>query len=140
MQKVERSGHGPPSSLAFDCTGRLWLVSGGAETVEMGDEAVTPEALAAAQMQGQAIALAAVTHVQVVEKGVLLDEKSVPGGELLLCTLQGNQVDAAKIHAATEAAEVAMKNLLSKRSYTMEQRENRKRMRNDKKITCVQAD
>lgn len=136
-QKVVWFGHSPPSSLSFDCSGDLWLVAGGAETVEMGDEAVTPEVLAAAQAQGQANGIAAVTHVQVVRNCVLLDSAAVPGGEPLLHALQGNQAGLGEVIAATEAAELAMKNLLSKRQYTVEQRENRKRMRNDKKVSFV---
>ncbi|CAM6043348.1 unnamed protein product [Sphagnum compactum] len=131
------SENAPPTSLSFDSGGNLWLVSGAAETVEMGDEFVTPEALAAAQVQAQGIAMAAVTHVQVVRDCVLLGGTSVPGGELLLHTLQGHQAGVQDVTAATEAAELAMKNLLSKRQYTAEQREHRKRMRNDKVVSLA---
>lgn len=132
MQKVIISSYSP-SSLSFDCKGNLWLVAGAAETVVKGDEFVTPEAVAAAQTQAQAIAQAAVTHVQVIRNCSLLDGASVPGGEALLRTLQGSEADVTKVQTATEAAEVAMKDLLTKRQYSAEQRENRKRMRNDKK-------
>ncbi len=137
MQKVLWSENAPPTSLSFDSGGNLWLVSGAAETVEMGDEFVTPEALAVAQVQAQGIAMAAVTHVQVVRDCVLLGGMSVPGGELLLHTLQGHQAGVQDVTAATEAAELAMKNLLSKRQYTAEQRELRKRMRNDKVVSLA---
>jgi tRNA (guanine-N(7)-)-methyltransferase subunit TRM82 len=137
LQKVLWSENAPPTSLSFDSGGNLWLVSGAAETVEMGDEFVTPEALAVAQVQAQGIAMAAVTHVQVVRDCVLLGGTSVPGGELLLHTLQGHQAGVQDVTAATEAAELAMKNLLSKRQYTAEQREHRKRMRNDKVVSLA---
>jgi tRNA (guanine-N(7)-)-methyltransferase subunit TRM82 len=136
VQKVVTPGYSP-SSLSFDCKGNLWLVAGAAETVVKGDEFVTPEAVAAAQMQAQAIALAAVTHVQVVRDCALLDGASVPGGDSLLRTLQGSEADVTKVQTATEAAELAMKDLLTKRQYSAEQRENRKRMRNDKKVTSI---
>ncbi|KAG0589650.1 hypothetical protein KC19_1G036700 [Ceratodon purpureus] len=136
LKKVETPGYSP-SGLSFDCEGNLWLVAGAAETVVKGDEFVTPEAVAAAQMQAQAIALAAVTHVQVVRDCSLLDGASVPGGDALLRTLQGSEADVTKVQTATEAAELAMKDLLTKRQYSTEQRENRKRMRNDKKVTSI---
>lgn len=136
MQKVVTAGYSP-SSLSFDCKGNLWLVAGAAETVVKGDEFVTPEAVASAQIQAHAIALAAVTHVKVVRDCMVLDEESIPGGDLLLRTLQGGEADVTKIQSATEAAEIAMKDLLTKRQYSVEQRENRKRMRNDKKVTSV---
>lgn len=136
MQKVVTPGYSP-SSLSFDCNGNLWLVAGAAETVVKGDEFVTPEAEAAAQIQALAIAVAAVTHVQVVRDCVLLDAASVRGGDSLLRTLQGGEADITKVQSATEAAEIAMKDLLTKRQYSVAQRENRKRMRNDKKVTSV---
>lgn len=139
LKKVVTPGY-CPSSLSFDCNNNLWMVAGAAECVVKGDEFVTPEAEAAAQTQAQGIALAAVTHVQVAREGTLLDAAEIPGGDSLLRTLQGSEADVTKVQSATEAAELAMKDLLSKRQYTAEQRENRKRMRNDKKVATITAD
>jgi tRNA (guanine-N(7)-)-methyltransferase subunit TRM82 len=61
----------------------------------------------------------------------------MPGGEALLQALQGSSSlieGATEVAWAAEAAELAMRKLMTKRQYTIEQRENRKRMRNDKKL------
>lgn len=66
---------------------------------------------------------------------LILDDKDVPGGEVMLKKLQGTlSIEKQAYAAAAEAVKTAMRNLLIKKQYTEENRENRKRGRNDKKI------
>lgn len=65
---------------------------------------------------------------------LILDDKDVPGGEGMLQKLQGTlSIEKQAFAAAAEAVKTAMRNLLIKKQYTEENRENRKRGRNDKK-------
>lgn len=64
---------------------------------------------------------------------LILDDKDVPG-EGMLQKLQGTlSIEKQVFAAAAEAVKTAMRNLLIKKQYTEENRENRKRGRNDKK-------
>ncbi|CAM6089284.1 unnamed protein product [Calypogeia fissa] len=150
-----------PTSIVFDPDGRLWLVAGAAETVDSSDRSVTPEEIAAAESRAHAIAQTAVARVSLLRKFSspspnvvpkssgdeeeaaecyeLCDSDAMPGGKMLLQALQGSsssRVDSAteEVALAAEAAELSMRKLLTKRQYTIQQRENRKRMRNDKKL------
>lgn len=152
-----------PTSIVFDVDCRLWLVAGAAETVESSDRSVTPEEIVAAESRAQGIAQSAVARLKLIIKSSTssvdsdpnpIGEKAdggayelsrshaMPGGEALLQALQGSsssssgRVDTAteEVALAAEAAELAMRKLMTKRQYTIEQRENRKRMRNDKKF------
>lgn len=147
-----------PTSIVFDLDGRLWLVAGAAETVDSSDRSVTPEEIAAAESRAHSIAQTAVARVRLIFKASspstnvdlnpsgdreaaagcyeLCDSDAMPGGETLLQALQGSKrLDTAteEVALAAEAAELAMRKLMSKRQYSIEQRENRKRLRNDKK-------
>lgn len=65
---------------------------------------------------------------------VLLTDERIPGGDKLLKALQGNIDDEAAVAAmAAEAADLAIKSELCKRSFTQAEREFRKRHRNDKR-------
>ncbi|KAL8170284.1 hypothetical protein V2J09_022088 [Rumex salicifolius] len=66
---------------------------------------------------------------------IVLEDNSVPGGKLLLEKLQGRvSVDDKVLSAAAEAVRLAMTNLLTKKQYSEERRDFRKRGRNDKKM------
>lgn len=151
VQSIFLSEQVSPTSLAFDVDSRLWLVAGAAESIELGDQLVTPEDAAAAEARAQMVARTAVAHVRLIRKHTsdlggednaretlaaykLCEEDSMPGGESLRLALQGSRADAGEVAVAAEAAEQAMRKLMSKRQYTIEQRENRKRFRNDKKL------
>ncbi|KAL0906970.1 hypothetical protein M5K25_025505 [Dendrobium thyrsiflorum] len=70
---------------------------------------------------------------------VILKDKDMPGGEKLLLKFQGSdhdhvtKQDAALAETAT-AVKVAMQNLLTKKQYSLEKRDFRKRDRNDRKF------
>ncbi|BBN11292.1 tRNA (guanine-N(7)-)-methyltransferase subunit TRM82 [Marchantia polymorpha subsp. ruderalis] len=151
LESIFLSEQVSPTSLAFDVDSRLWLVAGAAESIELGDQLVTPEDAAAAEARAQMVARTAVAHVRLIRKHTsdlggednaretlaaykLCEEDSMPGGESLRLALQGSRADAGEVAVAAEAAEQAMRKLMSKRQYTIEQRENRKRFRNDKKL------
>ncbi|KAL3699281.1 hypothetical protein R1sor_017303 [Riccia sorocarpa] len=151
-QCIVLSEHVFPTSLAFDVTSRLWIVAGAAESFESGDQLVTPEEAAAAEDRAQMIAKAAVAHVSLVVRRSptsagqdeencgrfaayeLCERGSMPGAETLLSTLEGSRANSGEVAVAAEAAEQAMKKLMSKRQYTLQERDNRKRFRNDKKF------
>lgn len=67
----------------------------------------------------------------------ILEGKDMPGGEKLLLKLQGNvhvtNKDAALAATAT-AVKVAIQNLLTKKQYSVQKRDFRKRDRNDRKF------
>lgn len=68
---------------------------------------------------------------------VILEDKDIPGGEKLLLKLQGSvhvAKQVAELAAATTAVKLAMQNLLTKKKYSVEKRDLRKRNRNDKKL------
>ncbi|KAH0450201.1 hypothetical protein IEQ34_020893 [Dendrobium chrysotoxum] len=68
---------------------------------------------------------------------VILKDKDMPGGEKLLLKFQGSdhvtKQDEALAATAT-AVKVAMQNLLTKKQYSLEKRDFRKRDRNDRKF------
>ncbi|CAA3028425.1 tRNA (guanine-N(7)-)-methyltransferase non-catalytic subunit wdr4 isoform X2 [Olea europaea var. sylvestris] len=65
---------------------------------------------------------------------LVLEDAEIPGGELLLQTLQGKlSIGKEAFSAAAEAVKTAMRNLLIKKQYSAERREFRKRGRNDMK-------
>ncbi|KAL2645446.1 hypothetical protein R1flu_013033 [Riccia fluitans] len=148
LQSIILSEHVVPTSLAFDVASRLWIVAGAAESIELGDQLVTPEEAAAAEARAQMTAKMAVAHVRLIvrcsgavgqdaEKAAhyeLSEKESMLGGEALLSTLEGGRADSGEVAVAAEAAEQAMRKLMSKRQYTLQERENRKRFRNDKKF------
>ncbi|EFJ27551.1 hypothetical protein SELMODRAFT_441617 [Selaginella moellendorffii] len=137
-----------PTGLQFDRKERLWLVAGAAETREVGDRALKPEQVTELTSLAQASAAGALTRLRVIQKSPAtssyeaLDDTEVPGGDRMLKVLQGSPSDssvsvAAAVAEAAQAAELAMKNLLSKRQYTETHREKRKRTRNDKKARAA---
>lgn len=128
LQKVRLAEHFCPTSAQFDRNGLLWMVAGAAEMAE-----------------AQIAAAKAVTWVKVVSTSSLsnsgneleleiLEDESIPGGNLLLRTIEGDQLDSEKALSLADAANLALRNHLSKRQYTQEHREYRKRMRNDRKL------
>ncbi|XP_027115440.1 uncharacterized protein [Coffea arabica] len=67
-------------------------------------------------------------------KASLLDDKDIPGRELVLQKLQGTlSIEKEVLSSAAEAVKTAMRNLLIKKHYPVEKREYRKRGRNDRK-------
>lgn len=70
----------------------------------------------------------------------LIPDDEVPGGAKLLETLQGKR-QCATVWAGSlvKEAEQAMKSALSKREYTQEERDFRKRMRNDHRLEMLAA-
>ncbi|MCO5607413.1 hypothetical protein L7F22_061609 [Adiantum nelumboides] len=122
LQKLVLAEHFCPTSMQFDKNGWLWLVAGAAQRTDSCEEN-------------------AVTWVKVVSSSAEntpvftpVELESLPGGSLLFETLDGTDSDANKAFTLAEAANIAMKNELSKRQYTNEHREFRKRLRNDKKL------
>ncbi|KAI5084515.1 hypothetical protein GOP47_0000684 [Adiantum capillus-veneris] len=122
LQKLVLAEHFCPTSMQFDKNGWLWLVAGAAQKTDSCKEN-------------------AVTWVKVVSSSLddtpvftPVELESIPGGSLLFETLDGTDSDVNKAFALAEAATIAMKNELSKRQYSNEHREFRKRLRNDKKL------
>ncbi|KAL3849820.1 hypothetical protein ACJIZ3_011702 [Penstemon smallii] len=69
---------------------------------------------------------------------LVLADKEVPGGELLLQALQGKlTIGNEAFVMAAEAVQTSMRNLLIKKQYSAERREFRKRGRNDKKNQTI---
>mgnify|MGYP007065655187 FL=1 len=71
------------------------------------------------------------------DKGVefeAVDKDSLPGGCLLFETIEGIESEDTRALALADIVSVGLKNQLSKRQYSYEHREYRKRMRNDKKL------
>lgn len=112
--------------------------------METGDEVLSPEAVAAVEARGRAIAAAATLRLYVLgnaagedgdsgKKYSVIEEEFVPGGSSLLDALQGRRTGVAEAALAAQAAELALSNLLTKRQYSAEQRDHRKRLRNDRK-------
>ncbi|KAL8529935.1 hypothetical protein ACS0TY_007125 [Phlomoides rotata] len=67
-------------------------------------------------------------------ESVALEDREVPGGELLLQALQGKlSIGEEAFSTAAEAVKTAMRNLLIKKQYSAERRDFKKRGRNDKK-------
>ncbi|XP_023549061.1 tRNA (guanine-N(7)-)-methyltransferase non-catalytic subunit wdr4 [Cucurbita pepo subsp. pepo] len=65
----------------------------------------------------------------------ILEDDAIPGGEKLLEKLQGGVTFDEKVFlAASEAVKTAMSNLLTKKQYSTEKRDFRKRTRNDRKL------
>lgn len=111
-----------PTSIQFDGKGWLWLVAGAVQKTGSCDQN-------------------GVTWVKVVSTSLddifvtkNVEDECLTGGSLLLETLDGTNSDVNKALALAEAAKIAVKNQLSKRQYTPEHRELRKRLRNDKKL------
>lgn len=140
LEKVGLPENFMPTSLAIDnsfC--HLWMVTGAAEVVR-------PDSINAVESEakGSVVAASAITCVRVIGlaqvgsdnllKSTVLEDAAVPGGDKLLKTLQGDRIDTEAAMAAAEAANTALRNLLIKREYSTEIRENRKKKRNDKKI------
>ncbi|KAJ7541827.1 hypothetical protein O6H91_10G078700 [Diphasiastrum complanatum] len=150
MQKLLFEEHTCPTSLQFDQAGNIWVVAGAAATIDLGDHVLTPEEITMAETKAQAFSLAAFARVIIVRSTVAISptdhlharvdgshyasiqDKDVPGGERLLSTLQGSQADLTIAMCAAEAAKLSMKNLLSKRQFSFEQRELRKCKRSDR--------
>ncbi|KAL3533213.1 hypothetical protein ACH5RR_006734 [Cinchona calisaya] len=67
-------------------------------------------------------------------KASILDNKDIPGGELILQKLQGTlSIEKKVFSSAAEAMKTVMRNLLIKKLYSADKREYRKRGRNDRK-------
>lgn len=65
----------------------------------------------------------------------VLEDDAIPGGKKLLEKLQGGvSFDEKVFLAAAEAVKTAMSNLLTKKQYSTEKRDFRKRTRNDRKL------
>lgn len=68
----------------------------------------------------------------------LVPDAGIPGGPMLLEILQGRrQCTLDMAGSLVKEAELAMKYALSKRGYTQEERETRKRMRNDHRLQRI---
>lgn len=140
LEKIGLPENFMPTSLAFDNSScHLWLITGAAEVVRL-------DAMNAAESEarGSVVAASAITCVRVIGlshvgsdkllKATVLEGAVVPGGDELLKTLQGDQIDTEAATATVEATNTALRNLLIKREYSTEIRENRKKKRNDKKL------
>lgn len=140
LEKIGLPENFMPTSLAFDNSScHLWLITGAAEVVR-------PDTMNAAESEarGSVVAASAITCVRVIGlshvgsdkllKATVLEGAVVPGGDELLKTLQGDQIDTEAATATVEATNTALRNLLIKREYSTEIRENRKKKRNDKKL------
>ncbi|KAH7431465.1 hypothetical protein KP509_08G049500 [Ceratopteris richardii] len=122
LQKFLLEDHYCPTSIQFDRNGWLWLVAGAAQRTEAGEEKATSWVKVVSISSGDAILLESI------------DPASLPGGTLLLEALDGTDSDVKKALALADAANMAVKEQLSKKKYTNEHRELRKRLRNDKKL------
>ncbi|XP_057854632.2 uncharacterized protein LOC131064496 [Cryptomeria japonica] len=143
LKKVELPDSFIPTSLAFgNCSHNLWMITGGAEVIQLdGTNPVESE------VKNLVLAASAVTRIRVIDltyngssnllESRVLDDASVPGGEKLLTVLQGDKSDMETARAAAEAANTALKNLMIKRQYSTETRENRKKKRNDIKLKNI---
>ncbi|GBG75282.1 hypothetical protein CBR_g19915 [Chara braunii] len=65
---------------------------------------------------------------------VVVDAWKLPNGKETKAVLEGKSIDPAAAALSVERAAQAMKSIMCKRTYTEEEREKRKRMRNDKKV------
>lgn len=119
LQKVDLAKSFCPTSIQFDGRGWVWMVAGAA---------------AKSEAQGQR----AVTWVKVVStRGPslkVMEDDSLPGGALLWETLEGDLLGLEKASALADAANAAVKKNLSKQHYSLEYREIRKQLRNDRKL------
>ncbi|KAH9290329.1 hypothetical protein KI387_034446, partial [Taxus chinensis] len=140
LEKVELPGNFIPTSLAFaNCSHNLWMITGGAEVVQL--DGTNP---AESEAKSLILSASAVTRVRVMDlsydasnsqlESRLLEDASVPGGEKLLTVLQGDQGDMEGASAAAEAANTSLRTLMIKKQYSTEMRENRKKKRNDIKL------
>eukprot|EP00250_Pteridium_aquilinum_P026352 c32884_g1_i1 orf=234-1517(+) len=122
LQKLVLAEHFCPTSIQFDRNGWLWLVAGAAQKTDSCDQ--------------NAVSWVKVVSTSLDDNVVVepVEPECLPGGTLLLETLDGTNSDASKALALADAANIAVKNQLSKRQYTHEHREFRKRQRNDKKL------
>lgn len=122
LQKLALAEHFCPTSIQFDRTGRVWMVAGAAQKMEdHGQKAITWVKVVSSTSEDK-------IEFEPVET------ECIPGGALLLETVDGAKSDLDKAIALADAANIAVKNQLSKRHYTHEHREFRKRMRNDRKL------
>lgn len=110
-----------PTSLSTSCsTGHLWLVTGVSSLQDLGHSS-----------------LARVKVITGFNKSELstTEDDAIPGGKKLLEKLQGGVTFDEKVFlAAAEAVKTAMSNLLTKKQYSTEKRDFRKRTRNDRKL------
>ncbi|XP_020590516.1 tRNA (guanine-N(7)-)-methyltransferase non-catalytic subunit wdr4 isoform X1 [Phalaenopsis equestris] len=120
-----------PTSLGLSSSAkRLWVVMGASNVSKLGVSEM-------ARLQ----VLSDLDKFLSNEPGdypVILENEGVPGGEKLLQKLQDTvhvtKKDAALAATATAAVKVAMQNLLTKKQYSLEKRDFRKRHRNDRKL------
>eukprot|EP00250_Pteridium_aquilinum_P014062 c21758_g2_i1 orf=226-1206(-) len=120
LQKINLEESFCPTSIQFDGRGWLWMVAGAAEKLEAGGQrAVTW------------VKVISTTNVPTLE---VMDDYSLPGGALLLETLEGDLSESGKASTLADAANAFVKSNLSKRHYSLEYREIRKQMRNDRKL------
>lgn len=116
-----------PTSLGASTAGeRLWMAMGASDR----------------SLRGSAAALTRLRVLEVLGGGAtagarVLEDGEVPGGRRLLGGLQGRPEVAGEeeelLAAAADAAAAAVRDLLVKRQYSVENRELRKRTRNDRK-------
>ena len=100
LEKIGLPENFMPTSLAFDNSCHLWMITGAAEVVR-------PDSMNAAESEakGSVVATSAITCVRVIGlshagsdnllKSTVLDDSAVPGGDKLLKTLQGDHAPVA---------------------------------------------
>lgn len=120
LQQIELGESFCPTSMQFDERGRLWMVAGAAEKLAAGEQ--------------RAVSILKVISSTNEPSLEVMNDDSIPGGALLLETFQGNAFQSDSAHALADAANATMKTSLSKRHYSLEYREIRKQMRNDRKM------
>lgn len=120
LQKINLGESFFPTSIQFDGRGWLWMVAGAAEKLGAGEQR-------------------AVTWVKVISTTneptfEVMKDNSLPGGALLFETLEGDASKSDRTSTLADAANATIKSNLSKRHYSLEYREIRKQMRNDRKL------
>ncbi|KAL4038681.1 hypothetical protein IC575_002304 [Cucumis melo] len=115
-----------PTSLSTSCsTGYLWMVTGVSSLHNLGHSSLARVKVMSGFNKDNYTA----NDVSVVE------DDAIPGETKLLEKLQGGVTFDDKVFlAAAEAVKTAMSNLLTKKQYSMEKRDFRKRTRNDRKL------
>lgn len=115
-----------PTSLSTSCsTGYLWMVTGVSSLHNLGHSSLAHVKVMSGFNKDNSTA----NDVSVVE------DDAIPGGTKLLEKLQGGITFDEKVFlAAAEAVKTAMSNLLTKKQYSIEKRDFRKRTRNDRKL------
>lgn len=117
-----------PTSLSSTCsTGYLWLVTGVSSLHDVGHSSLACVKVISGFNKDNPNSIG--------NEFSILEDDAIPGGKKLLEKLQGGvSFDEKVFLAAAEAVKTAMSNLLTKKQYSTEKRDFRKRTRNDRKL------